>query len=182
MSAEPEEPHHLPGPVGEVRERLRATGAAYSPDEVRPLRGYAAAMAVYGGLVGTIAIAARARRVDAARIGAGDIALLGVATHRLSRTISKDAVVSPLRAPFTRYREPGGPSELMEEVREHGGVKHTVGELITCPFCLAQWVATALMAGHLFAPRATRAVTATMTAVAIADFLQFGYAAAQQVE
>lgn len=168
--------------AGRVAERLRATGEAYSPDEVRPLRGYVAAMGAYTGLVATVALAARTKRIDASRIGAGDIALLGMATHKLSRTLAKDAVTSPLRAPFTRYDEPGAPAELNEEVREHGGLKHTIGELIICPFCLAQWVATGLMAGHLFAPRATRAVTATMAAVAISDFLQFGYAAAQKAE
>jgi hypothetical protein len=42
--------------------------------------------------------------------------------------------------------------------------------------CLAQWVATGLSAGLVFAPRQTRLVNATLTAVAGADFLQHVYA------
>ena len=49
-------------------------------------------------------------------------------------------MTSPLRAPFTRFEGASGHAEVAEEVREHGGVKHAVGELLTCPFCLAQWV------------------------------------------
>ncbi len=45
------------------------------------------------------------------------------------------------------------------------GIRHAVGELITCPFCTAQWVATAYAAGLVFAPHATRLAGATMTAV-----------------
>ena len=62
-----------------------------------------------------------------------------------------------------------------EEVREHGGVKHAVGELLTCPFCLAQWVGTAFVFGYVTAPRATRLAALTMTTVAGADVLQFLY-------
>ncbi|RJK93804.1 DUF1360 domain-containing protein [Vallicoccus soli] len=158
--------------------RLRAAGEAYSPDEERPLRGYVGAMAAYAGLVAAVAAATRSRGLPE-RISPWDVLLLSVATHRLARTISKDAVASPLRAPFTRYRGAAAPSELAEEVRDDGPVRHAVGELLTCPFCLAQWVATGFTAGHLLAPRGTRAVAATLTAVAGADFLQYAYAKAQ---
>lgn len=55
------------------------------------------------------------------------------------------------------------------------GDEHDVGELVTCPFCLAHWVATGFMAGMVFAPRATRLTAATFTAVAASDFLQGAY-------
>jgi hypothetical protein len=55
-----------------------------------------------------------------------------------------------------------------------------VGELITCPFCLAQWVATAFTAGLVFAPRATRLVAGTFSTVAISDALQNVYAFLQR--
>ena len=55
------------------------------------------------------------------------------------------------------------------------GVKHAVGELITCPFCLAQWVGTGFVLGYVTAPRATRLAALTMTTVAGADALQFVY-------
>jgi hypothetical protein len=108
-----------------------------------------------------------------------DVAQITVATHRISRTLAKDPVTSWMRAPFTRYDGVSGAAELKEEVRGHG-LRHSVGELISCPMCLAQWVATALCGGMVFAPRGTRLVNATFTAVAGADFLQYLYAALQQ--
>jgi hypothetical protein len=153
----------------------------YSPDEHRPLRGYAAAMGVYGGTVAALATAGvlRGRRLPET-VGPWDAVLLSVATHRVSRTLTKDAVTSPLRAPFTRYVEPQGHAELREEVRHEQGVKHAVGELLTCPFCLAQWVATGFGAGLVLAPRATRLVAGVMTAVAASDWLQLAYARLQK--
>ena len=42
-------------------------------------------------------------------------------------------------------------------------------------------LATGFSAGQVFVPRLTRLVAATFTAVAFADVLQLGYAAAQQL-
>ena len=64
-------------------------------------------------------------------------------------------MTSPLRAPFTRFEGPQGNAELAEEVRGSGARK-AVGELVTCPFCLGPWVATALTAGLTFAPGVAR--------------------------
>jgi Protein of unknown function (DUF1360) len=69
---------------------------------------------------------------------------------------------------------------VAEEVRGEGLV-HAAGELISCPFCLGVWVATGFAAGLVFAPRLTRLVAATFTAVAASDLLQFGYAAAREL-
>ena len=164
----------------DLGERLAAEKKAYAGDEDRPLEGYIAAMATYGAFAALVVMAAASRRKDAPeRFPVLDIALTGVATHKLTRIISKDSVTSPLRAPFTRYKEPGGPAEVMEEVRGKG-VRHAVGELVTCPFCLSPWIATALTGGLVVAPRFTRAVTAVFSAVAISDHLQLTYAERQK--
>jgi hypothetical protein len=84
-----------------------------------------------------------------------------------------------LRAPFTRYDSPGASEEVVEQVRGHG-VQHSIGELIACPMCLAQWCASVLAAGLVIAPRQTRLAMATLTAVGSADFLQYLYALLQQ--
>jgi hypothetical protein len=107
------------------------------------------------------------------------VAQLSIATHKVSRLIAKDPVTSPLRAPFTRYEGVSAPSELREEVRGHG-LRHSVGEMLTCPMCLAQWVATGFSIGLVFAPGLVRQVLATFTAVAGADFLQHAYVKLQQ--
>jgi hypothetical protein len=146
----------------------------------RPLGGYLAVLGGYGAAVAALAALGRKRGVRLPkRVGASDLALLAVATHKVSRTISKDSVTSPLRAPFTRFKGASGPGELDEQVLGTG-VQKAVGELITCPFCLDQWVATGFLAGLVTAPRATRWLAATFAVRAGADALQFGYAALQK--
>jgi Protein of unknown function (DUF1360) len=151
----------------------------YAPGGDRPLGGYAALMAVYGAAVTAGAVGVRRRNRALPEVRPFDIALVGVATHKLARRMSKDSVTSPLRAPFTRYEGVSGPAELQEEVRGQG-LRKAVGELISCPFCLSQWVATGFVFGLLTAPRATRWVASVFASLALADFLQFGYAWAEQ--
>ena len=166
--------------MGEVREWLREQGRAYRKGADRPLAGYTALMSVYGtGVAGATVAGRLTGRQAPETVSPWDLALLSVATHRISRSLAKDPVTSPLRAPFTEYQGVSAPSELHEEVRGHG-LAHSFGELLTCPMCLAQWVATALCGGLVFAPRYTRLVMATFSAVAGSDFLQYLYAAMQQ--
>jgi hypothetical protein len=163
-----------------VREWARTQKREYTNGEERPLGGDLGAMGVYVGLVSAAAAAVRVSgRELPDRIPLGDAVLLTVATFRLARRIAKDPVTSPLRAPFTRFEGASGHAEVAEEVREHGGVKHAVGELLTCPFCLAQWVGTAYVFGYVTAPKATRLAALTMTMVAGSDVLQFVYDAIQ---
>ncbi|MEU8268939.1 DUF1360 domain-containing protein [Sphaerisporangium sp. NPDC049002] len=155
---------------------LRKEERAYENGADRPLGSYLRVLGVYGGTVaGLLALGKLTGARPPARIPPMDLLFMGLSTHRLSRTITKDPVTSPFRAPFTRYAGLSGPAELREEVRGHG-IKHAVGELVTCPFCVAQWVATAYAAGMVFAPAFTRLVGATMSAVAVSDWLQLGYA------
>ncbi|MGN6605711.1 MAG: DUF1360 domain-containing protein [Jatrophihabitans sp.] len=164
-----------------VREWLAEQGREYRNGDERPLSGYLALMSAYSGGVGAATLAGRlTRRTVPETVRPWDLTLLTVATHRLARTIAKDPVTSPIRSPFTQYDGVSAAAELHEEVRRHDGLGHSFGELITCPMCLAQWVATAFAAGLVFAPRQTRLVMATFTAVAGADFLQYLYAALQQ--
>jgi hypothetical protein len=164
-----------------VGNALRAEAQEYRQGSPRPLGGYLLVMTIFATVVGLAGlIAAWSGRGLPRRIAPYDLALITVGTHKLSRTISKDAVTSPLRAPFTQYHGTGGPAEVMEETRDGGTVRHAIGELISCPFCLDMWVATGYILGLLFAPRFTRVVAATFTALAGADFLQLIYARAQQ--
>ncbi|TFV65540.1 UNVERIFIED_ORG: DUF1360 domain-containing protein [Bacillus sp. AZ43] len=165
---------------GPVRRWARTQKREYTNGEERPLAGDLGAMGVYVGLVSAAAAAVRASGKELPeRIPLGDAALLTVATFRLARRIAKDPVTAPVRAPFVRFEGPSGHAEVAEEVREHGGVKHAVGELVTCPFCLAQWVGTGFVFGYVTAPKATRLAALTMTMVAGSDVLQFVYDAIQ---
>src|SRR5215218_3641729 len=171
--ANPDEVQRIAAPV---RRWARTQKREYTNGEERPLAGDLGAMGVYVGLVSAAAAAVRAsNRELPERIPVGDAFLLTVATFRLARRLAKDPVTAPVRAPFTSFQGPSGHAEIAEEVREHGGVKHAVGELLTCPFCLAQWVGTAFVFAYVAAPNATRLAALTMTAVAGADVLQFAY-------
>ncbi|MEV4017346.1 DUF1360 domain-containing protein [Nonomuraea angiospora] len=153
-----------------MTEILDKTERAYGGDHDRPLGKYAGILGAYGGTVAVAsAVAALARRRVPDHIGVMDLLLMAACTHKVSRLLAKDPVTSPIRAPFTRYEGESGPSEVQEAPRG------AVGELIACPFCLAQWVATGYAAGLVLAPKATRLVGATMTAVAISDWLQLAY-------
>jgi hypothetical protein len=164
-----------------VGNSLQAEADEYRQDNPRPLGGYVLVMTIFATIVGLAGlIAAWSGRRLPRRVAPYDLALITAGTHKLSRTISKDAVTSPLRAPFTRYRGTGGPAEVMEETRDTSTVRHAVGELLSCPFCLDMWIATGFVIGLVFAPRVTRVVAATFTALAGADFLQLIYARAQQ--
>jgi Protein of unknown function (DUF1360) len=164
-----------------VLTRMREAAAGYAPGQGRPLLGYLTTLGAYAGLAGgLVGLARLTGRTAPERVHPQDVVLMSIATHKVSRMLAKDSVTSPLRAPFTRYREPSGDAELGEEVRGTG-LRHSIGELVSCPFCLSVWVATGFAAGLVFAPRFTRLAAATFTAVAVSDALQLGYAAAQQL-
>jgi Protein of unknown function (DUF1360) len=166
---------------GAIPGAARAEADTYRQGEDRPLGGYVLVMAVFAVLVaGAAGLAAGSGRRIPDRIGPWDLLLFTAGTHKLSRTLSKDAVTSPLRAPFTKYESTGGPAEVIEDARTGSGIRHAIGELVTCPFCLDAWIATGFAFGHLFAPRLTRLIAATFTALAGADFLQLLYAKAQK--
>lgn len=126
-------------------------------------------------VAGIAALFLKSRRRLPERIPASDIALLRVGTFRLSRLITKDKVTAALRAPFTRYQDDAGPAEVTEEARGTG-LHRAVRELLACPYCTDQWVATALLTGYLWQPRPIR--TASLFAVvAGADYLQQAWVA-----
>jgi hypothetical protein len=156
-------------------------GYARNAEDERPLKGYALVMAGYASAAGAVALTARllGRRLPE-RPAPGDLLLLALATHKLSRLLTKDAVTSPLRAPVTAFEGPAGEAELNERPRGRGA-RHALGELLTCPFCTAVWVASGLAAGLLFAPRLTRFGMGIATAIAGADFLHLGYDAAKRL-
>jgi hypothetical protein len=160
--------HSHPHPLDRVAEQ-------YAPDSDFPLGGYLGAMGVYAASVGTLAAVARAthRTIETPR--PWDVLVNALATHRLSRLVARDPVTSPLRAPFTRLEGTSGPAELKEQVRGEGA-QRILGEVLTCPFCVGMWIATALSAGYVFAPRATRLAASGLAALTGSDFLQFARA------
>lgn len=144
--------------------------------ESRPLPGYLLAIGSYAALAGVVSVAGRLTGVRLPeRFSFGDTALVSVATHKASRLLTKEAVTSPLRAPFTRYEQAAGHAELKESPRKDHPAQHAIGELLTCPFCAGVWIASGLTAGLVFAPRLTRLVSTALAAVAASDALNIAY-------
>lgn len=145
---------------------------AYSPKEPKPLGGYAILLLVFHALVAVlVALRLRSRKQLPETIPVQDIALLSVGTFKLSRLITKDKVTAAVRAPFTEYQAPGGPAEVEEKARGEG-LRRAVGELLVCPYCIGQWVATILLAAYISQPRLTRTAASLMAVVTGADFIQ----------
>ncbi|MEI7031865.1 DUF1360 domain-containing protein [Streptomyces pratensis] len=156
-------------------EAFRRVNRAYAPPKEHPLAGHLGALAAFGAYTAAWGAVVGVRRVALPdRHQPLDLLMTAAAVFRLGRLLSKGSVTSPLRAPFTRYEGSAGPAEVKESPRG-GLIRSTVGELATCPFCLSVWLTTTFTGAHLLWPRATRAVTGGVTALAVADTIQLGY-------
>jgi hypothetical protein len=162
----------------DVADRLRSVERGYD-DELRPIQSYAPLVVVFNAVFGGFLVAyARSGRRLPEHVGLGDVILLSAATHKVSRIITKDRVMSALRAPFTRFQHPSGHGEV-EETPRGEGLRHAIGELLVCPYCVGLWVAGGFSVGRILRPRETRVVAATFTMLLISDCLQIAYKAAE---
>jgi hypothetical protein len=156
---------------------IRSLSGDYDPRGEVDLEGFSGSLATYAAAVAaTVALGRVTGHTLPHRYHPTDLVIGALATHKAARLLSKASVTSPLRAPFTRFSGAAGSGEHHEEARGDRGIRHVVGELVTCPFCLGVWIGTAYVAGLVFAPRATRAVAAVMTVVAGSDAAQHAYA------
>ncbi|GAB2746691.1 DUF1360 domain-containing protein [Streptomyces bullii] len=145
-----------------------------------PLKGYAALSGTFAAGIALFAVTARRRGLRLPdQVPPWDLALLGTATFKGSRLLARDKVTSFLRAPFTRRTEQGEGSEVSDAPRG-GEVRHAVGDLVTCPFCTSAWVAGALTVTYACAPRAARLLCAGLSAITMADWLQYAWTRTQQ--
>jgi uncharacterized protein DUF1360 len=160
---------------GQHAERERARKEAE-----RPIGSYSALTGLFAGLCSAFALwMRRSGRALPERMGAADLALITIATHKLSRLITKDRVTSALRHPFTRYQEDAGQGEVEEQARG-SGMRRALGELLICPYCIGMWLAAGFTAALVVAPRPTRWVASALTALFGSDLLQIAYKRAEQ--
>src|SRR4051812_37918859 len=148
----------------------------HSPGQHRPLGGYALLTGTFLGSAAGFATWMRTSgRQLPETVSGADLALVTVATHKMSRLVAKDRVTSAVRAPFTQFQEDAGPSEV-EEAARGTGMRRAIGELLICPYCLGLWIAAAFIAGLAVAPRPTRWVASVFTTLFGSDVLQIAYA------
>jgi hypothetical protein len=146
-----------------------------SPHEHHRIAGYLATMTTFGALTATAALIGRAKgRELPASYAVQDLVLGAVATHKFARLVTKDGVTTPIRAPFTEFEGNAGSAEVNESPRPEPA-RHVVGELLSCPFCVAPWIATGYVATLAISPRLARAWAAVFSIVGGSDFLQQAY-------
>jgi hypothetical protein len=97
-----------------------------------------------------------------------DLAVLGAATFKAARTISREQLGSFIREPFV---------EGDDDPVETGDLRQAIGELVTCSRCVGTWVAAGLTTTQVLAPRFGRLLTWSLAAAGANDFLQAGFVA-----
>ena len=137
-----------------------------------PYEAYTAIMSVFVGGLGAAGAVARALDRDPQCHTALDFAVLGAAAFKAARTLSHDEVTSFIREPFVREHAHSGDEEPVQ-----GGLEQAIGELVTCSRCAGTWIAAALAATQVVAPRFGRLLTWSLGAAAANDFLQAGFTA-----
>jgi Protein of unknown function (DUF1360) len=147
--------------------------AVTEPRKSAPHGAYAAIMGTFVAGLGAAGLLGRALGRDAQDHTALDLAVLGLASFKAARTISRDEVTSFLRDPFVE----GEAHEGGEDPLETGDLRQAIGELVTCTRCIGTWTAAALTTTQVLAPRLGRLVTWTLAAASVNDFLQAGFAA-----
>ena len=180
--------HLAPVPGGPQRKRKHdGAGLTGRPRRVpmrMPTDNHSDEEPGYAALSGTFVLGTGAALLGLARTGrlpervaVGDIALLGVATYQVSRTLTRDRVTTFLREPFARQQGPAGRGEVRSEPRGHG-FRRAVGELFVCPFCMTQWVGAAFLAALCVAPRATRFTAGMLAVRTVSELANLGHEAA----
>ena len=124
--------------------------------------------------LGAVSAAAAARDRPPDKIGPTDLALLGLATFKASRTVARDKVTSFVREPFVEGAAYDGEDERPVHDSE---VRQAIGELVTCTRCIGTWLGAGLASVQILAPRTGRLLTTVLAAGALNDFLLAGFAA-----
>lgn len=153
------------------RRQSRWPGAASTPPSASSAADYAIVEAVFlVGLAG-LSVLTRKREANGERaIPLRELPVLAAAAFALADVIAKEKVSTWLREPFVEEsadHKPVGP--------EGNGLRHTIGELLTCTRCVGTWSALALVGLRTTSPPAGRAVSTVLALAGANDMLQSGF-------
>jgi hypothetical protein len=151
--------------------RWRWPGAASTPASPTAPADYALLEAVFAsGLLGVMALTRRRERGGELAIPHRDLPVLAMATFALADTLAKEKVSTWLREPFVEEdadHKPVAP--------EGDGLRHAIGELLTCTRCVGTWSALALVGLRTASPAAGRAAANVLALTAANDLMQSGF-------
>jgi hypothetical protein len=145
-----------------------------TPQQQPPYRAYATIVGTFVASLGAVSGLAALRSRPSEQISPTDLALLGLATFKASRTVSRDKVTSFVREPFVEGEAYDGEDERPTHESE---MKQAIGELVTCTRCIGTWAAAGLACTQILAPRFGRLLTWSFAAAGANDFLQAAFAA-----
>jgi len=121
----------------------------------------------------------RAGRALPDRPAAADLTLVALGDGEAFETCHTRHGHESAPGPVHAIRRSRRPAELRESVRGHG-LRHSLGELVTCPFCMSQWIATGLTFGLILSPRVARQVAGTLLGARSRGLMQFVHAFADK--
>ena len=113
-----------------------------------PHRAYAVLTSVYLTTLSLFASRDLSRRRIGVRTRWEDLLLLGIATQQVARTLTTDRVAEAIRSPVTEGEAQRTPTGT--------GMQRALGELVTCKYCVAPWIALGLTATFVRFPVPTR--------------------------
>ena len=146
-----------------------AAGADGGSRQVTEPAHYGTINAVYLVLLG-VAVGTWAQRGEEAAIPRSELPTLGMATFALAKVVAQEKIGSWVREPFVEedeQRKPKGPRGR--------GMRHAVGELLTCTRCVGAWAALAVVGLRVASPPAGRLASTVLATSGINDFLQAGF-------
>jgi hypothetical protein len=144
-----------------------------------PLKLYSGLVILFNTLLGCLISKHDKHRTEEngpLQISFQDMVLLGVATHKLSRIVTKSLVGTPFRAPFTDFNDFLGYGEVQEEAKDRG-IQLALGEIMSCNYCADPWIALGFLYSLRSYPEKTKLLFKFFSSVAIADFLHVAYEA-----
>ena len=143
-----------------------------TPQQQPPYRAYATIVGTFVASLGAVSGLAALRNRPSEEISPTDLALLGLATFKASRTVARDKVTSFVREPFVEGEAYDGEDEKPTHDTE---LKQALGELVTCTRCIGTWLGAGLASMQILTPRTGRLLTTVLAAGALNDFLLAGF-------
>jgi len=99
-----------------------------------------------------------------------DLPVLAMATFAMADVLAKEKVSTWLREPFVREEADHKPASA-----EGTGIRHAIGELLTCTRCVGTWSALGLVGLWTASPTAGRTTANVLALAGVNDLLQSGF-------
>ena len=146
-------------------------GATSTPPSATRPADYIVLESVFlSGLVGVIVLARRREQEGSPTLTGRDLPVVAMATFALADVLAKERVSTWLREPFVREDADHKPIEP-----EGAGLRHAIGELLTCTRCVGTWSALALVGLWTASPAAGRTTANVLALSGVNDLLQSGF-------